>query len=204
MIIDPRAFGLHPDDIRTMVQLLDQGKVGILPTDSVFAFCGRMDKKEAFESICRIKHLDPRDAMMSMVCRDLRQASEWFTQWDTPTYRILNRNLPGPFTFILSSGQRVPAHLRNKKKTLGLRIPNHPVLQSILAALDAPLIVSSVRQEDDILEYFTDMTELIDSYEKQVAFLVADDEMIQEASTVVDLTGDEPVILRQSSFELQA
>lgn len=201
MIIDPTTYGLRPDDLRFIHKLLADGQIGILPTDTVFAFCGRVDKKDAYEAICRIKHLDPRDAMMSLVCRDISQASAWFAQWDTSVYRILNRNLPGPFTFILPAALRLPGHLKNKAGTLGLRIPDHPVLHAIQADLEVPLIVSSVRSDDDILEYFTDMYELISSFENQVAFIVSDEEMVQEASTVVDLSGAEPVILRQSSFE---
>lgn len=200
MIIEPTTYGLRPDDVRAILGHLEAGRIGIVPTDSVFAFCGRADRKDAYAAICRIKHLDPRDAMMSLVCRDFSQASDWFAQWDTSTFRILNRNLPGPFTFILRAGLRIPGHLANRAGTLGLRIPDHPVLKALQQELDTPLIVSSVRSDDDIVEYFTDMYELISTFEKQVAFIVSDTEMVQEASTVIDLTGEEPVVLRQSGF----
>ena len=142
---------------------------------------------------------------MSIVCKDLSQASEYFIQWPTPVFRLLNRNLPGPFTFIIQSGHRAPSFLKNKRKTLGLRIPQHPVIKSIMSKVDIPLIVSSVRNEqEDSNEYFKDADELINRYEKQVGFIVIDEMGAQEASTVVDLTGDEAVVIRQSIHELKA
>lgn len=204
MIIEAQRYGLHPDDIDFVVESLKKGKPGIVPTDSVYAYCSLSSEKAGFEAICRLKHIDPKDAMMSIICRDLSQASEYFTQWDTPVYRLLNKNLPGPFTFILNSGNRAPAFLKNKRKTLGLRIPQHPVIKSIMSKLDMPLIVSSViNHEDDMEPYFSDSDLLISHHEKQVGFIIIDEGAEQEESTVVDMTGDEPVILRQSRHELK-
>lgn len=204
MIVETQAYGLHPDDVKKIVDNLNEGEVGIIPTDSVFAFCGKLDNKKAYETICKLKKLDPKEAMMSMVCKDLSQASHWFSQWDTPVYRILNRNLPGPFTFIMDASSKLPGHLRNKKKTIGLRIPDHQVLSLILQELDTPLIVSSVRSDDDVLEYFQDMDELIKAWGKQVSFIVEDVDISRDASTVVNMTSGVPEIIRQSKYELIA
>jgi tRNA threonylcarbamoyl adenosine modification protein (Sua5/YciO/YrdC/YwlC family) len=202
MVIESQAYGLHPQDIEFIVAQLQKGKVGIVPTDTVYAFCSLADNKEGFELICRLKHLEPRDAMMSMICKDLSQASAYFTVWDTPTYRILHRNLPGPFTFILNAGHESASFLKNKRKTLGLRIPHHKGLASLMQELDKPLLVSSVMHEDDIEPFFTDADELIQKFEKHVGFIVLDMNMIQETSTVVDMTGEEPVVIRQSKYEV--
>ncbi len=202
MVIEPQPYGLHPQDIDFVVQSLQRGKVGILPTDTVYAFCCAADQKAGYESICRLKHLDPKEAMMSIVCKDLSQASAYFTQWETPTYRILNRNLPGPFTFILHAGHHAPAFLKNKRKTLGLRIPSHRVIHSLMEKLDMPLLVSSVVQEDDLEPYFSDVEALIRQYEKQVGFIVLDPEMTQEPSTVVDMTSGEVTVIRQSKHQV--
>ena len=91
MIIEAQHYGLHPDDLEFVIETLKKGKVGIVPTDSVYAFCSLSSEKVGFENICRLKHIDPKDAMMSIVCRDLSQASDYFTQWETPTYRLLNK-----------------------------------------------------------------------------------------------------------------
>jgi tRNA threonylcarbamoyl adenosine modification protein (Sua5/YciO/YrdC/YwlC family) len=198
MIIESQAYGLHPQDKEFVQQQLLRGKVGIVPTDTVYAFCCASDQKAGYETICRLKHIEPADAMMSIICKDLSQASNFFTQWDTPTFRILHRHLPGPFTFILNSGHHAPAFLKNKRKTLGLRIPQHQVIHDIMSGLAAPLMVSSVTQEDDFEPYFTDADALIREYEKQVAFIILDEHMMQEPSTVIDMTRGEPEIIRQS------
>ncbi len=202
MIIEAQPYGLHPNDIEWIIQELKRGKVGILPTDSVYTFCCLSDQKSAFEAICNLKRLDPKDALMSIVCKDLSQASEYFIQWPTPVFRILNKNLPGPFTFILESGNRAPAFLKNKRKTLGLRIPQHPVIKSLMDQTNIPLLVSSVRN-DEFEDYFSDIDELTAKHERQVGFIVIDEIGVQEGSTVVDMTGDEPEIIRQSQHELK-
>ncbi len=203
MLIEAFPYGLHPNDLDAVAHELQKGRVGIVPTDSVYAFCCLSDQKAGFESICALKHIDPKDALMSIVCKDMSQASEYFIQWPTPVFRMLNKNLPGPFTFILQSGHRAPSFLKNKRKTLGLRISQHPVVRSIMTKMDMPLIVSSVLNDDDTEEFFTDSDLLIGRYEKNVGFMVIDEGCVQEPSTVVDLTGDEPVIIRQSTHELK-
>ena len=205
MIFETQPYGLKPRDLQAIGEQLQEGNTGIIPTDSVYAFCCLANKKAAFESICSLKHIDPKDALMSIVCKDLRQASEYFLQLPTPVFRVLNKNLPGPFTFILQSGHRAPAFLKNKRKTLGLRIPDHRVVRSLMDHLDYPLIVSSVRTTEMAnSEYFTDAEELIRNYENRVGFIVVDDNSVQEASTVIDMTGAEPLIVRQTRHELQS
>ena len=204
MVLESQPYGLHPKDVEHVYEELRRGGVGIVPTDSVYAFCCLSDQKSGFESICSLKNIDPRDALMSIVCKDLSQASEYFTQWPSPVFRLLKRNLPGPFTFIMHSGNRAPAFLKNKRKTLGLRIPQHAVIKSIMNRVEMPLLVSSVRNDEEVDEYFSDSVDLITRYENQVGFIVIDEGGVQEASTVVDLTGEEPVILRQSLHELKA
>lgn len=203
MIIEAQRYGLHPDDIDFIVGALGKGKVGIVPTDSVYALCCLSNQKTAFESICRLKHIDPKDALLSIVCRDLSQASDYFTQWETPTYRLLNKNLPGPFTFIMHSGSRAPSFLKNKRKTIGLRIPQHPVIKAIMSKLDMPLLVGSLMNATEIESYFADTDLLVKEYEKQVGFIVIDEAGMQEESTIVDMTGGEPEIIRQSNHELK-
>ena len=203
MIIQSQPYGLHPKDIDHILHELKKGNIGIVPTDSVYTFCCLSDQKGAFESICKLKRIDPKDALMSIVCKDLSQASEYFIQWPTPVFRILNKNLPGPFTFILQSGHRAPSFLKNKRKTLGLRILQHPVIRSVMDKIDIPLIVSSVKNDEDDNEYFTDPDKLIKMYGRQVSFIVIDESESNEESTVVDMTGDEPEIIRQSMHELK-
>ncbi len=203
MVIESQRYGLHPDDIDYIMEQMKKGRVGILPTDSVYAFCCLANSKTAIETICRLKHIDPKAAMFSIICKDLSQASEYFAQWDTPTFRLLNKNLPGPFTFILNAGGRSPSFLKSKRKTIGLRIPDHIVVKSIMGRLTVPLMVGSVASQEDADEYVNDSDELIKMYEKQVGFIVIDEGFVQEASTVVDMTSGDPVIIRQSRHQLK-
>lgn len=203
MIIEAQRYGLHPDDLDFIMATMEKGKVGIVPTDSVYAFCCFANKKSAIETICRFKKIDPKAAMFSIVCKDLSQASEYFAQWDTPTFRLLHKNLPGPFTFIMNAGGKSPTFLKNKRKTIGLRIPDHNVIRSIMGRLKVPIMVGSVVNPEDKDAYFNDSDELIKIYEKQVGFIVIDEGARQEASTVVDLTSGEPEIIRQSRHQLK-
>ena len=204
MVIETQPYGLHPHDIEFILAQLNNGRVGIIPTDTVYAFCCLSNQKAGYESICRLKHLDPKEALMSIICKDLSHASTYFSQWDTPTYRILHKNLPGPFTFILNSGSRAPSFLKHKRKTLGMRIPQHKVVKSIMDQLDLPLMVSSVMHEPvDIEPFYTDVEELIKQFEKQVGFIVIDPGIEQEVSTVVDMTGAEAEVLRQGRMEVR-
>lgn len=202
MIIEAQPYGLHPKDTELIIQELKKGKIGIVPTDSVYTFCCLSDQKGAFELICKLKRIDPKDALMSIVCKDLSQASDYFIQWPTPVFRVLNKNLPGPFTFIMQSGHRAPSFLKNKRKTLGLRILQHPVIRSVMDQIDIPLIVSSVKNDNED-DYFADTDELIKMFDRQVSFIVIDESESNEDSTVVDMTGDEPVVVRQSAYELK-
>lgn len=203
MIIEAQRYGLHPDDIDFIMAAMKKGHVGIVPTDSVYAFCCLANQKSAIENICRLKHIDPKAAMFSIVCKDLSQASEYFAQWDTPTFRLLNKNLPGPYTFIMNAGGLSPSFLKSKRKTIGLRIPDHSVVKSIMGRLTVPLMVGSVVGPEEADAYFTDTDELIKTYEKQVGFIVIDEGGRQEGSTVVDLTSGDPVIIRQGLHELK-
>ncbi len=203
MIIETQRYGLHPDDIDFIMAAMKKGRVGIIPTDSVYAFCCLANQKSAIETISRLKHLDPKAAMFSIICKDLSQASEYFTQWDTPIFRLLNKNLPGPFTFIMNAGGVAPSFLKSKRKTIGLRIPDHTVVKSIMGRLTVPLMVGSVVTSEDTEDYYTDSDELIRMYEKQVGFIVIDEGARQEVSTVVDLTSGEPEIIRQSRHQLK-
>lgn len=203
MIIEKQPYGLHPQDRAFVVDQLNKGKAGIVPTDTVYAFCCQADQKTAYESICRLKRIDPKDALMSMVCKDLSQASHYFTQWETPTYRLLHKNLPGPFTFILNAGHHAPAFLKNKRKTLGLRVPDHQVIQDIMAVLPMPLMVSSVTQDNEFEPFYTDTEKLIREFEKQVGFIILDPDMMQEPSTLIDATVEPYEVVRQSRHELK-
>ena len=198
---------LHPDNpfertVREVVDALEDDGVIIFPTDTVYALACSIDSKKGFERLCRIRNIEPRKAVFSMIAESVTQAAPYLYQLPTPVYRILNRNLPGPFTFILRSSKKMPSHARNGRKTVGLRIPDHAVTRAIVHALGKPLMTASLRSEDEILEYHHDPEEIQDEFGHAVEFVVASGPGDFYPSTVVDMLSGEPEIIRQGKGEL--
>ena len=193
---------LHPDNpfertVREVVDALENDGVIIYPTDTVYALACAIDSKKGFERLCRIRKIEPKKAVFSMIAESITQASPYLYQLPTPVYRILNRNLPGPFTFILGSSKKLPSHARNGRKTIGLRVPDHNVTRSIVAMLGKPLLTTSLRSEDEILEYHHDPEEIFSEFGHAVEFVVSSGPGHFEPSTVIDLTSGEPEIIRE-------
>lgn len=198
---------IHSDNpserkIGQVCDILRQGGTIIFPTDTIYALAGALDQKKAFEQMCRIKNVLPRKALFSMIVGDMSQASPHLAQISTPHFRMLNRNLPGPFTFVLRAGNALPPHLKAGRKTIGLRIPDHPVTQAIVSRLGQPLITTSLRSEDEILEYFTDPEEIFETYKHLVKCVIDSGSGTFDPSTVVDMTTDPITIVRQGKGEL--
>lgn len=193
---------IHPETpserrIAQIIETLNDGGVIIYPTDTVYALACAVDQKNAFEKICRIKKVTPAKAQFSMIFSDLSQVAQYAAQTTTPQYRLLKKHLPGPFTFILSAGSQLPSHLRTSRKTIGVRIPDHNVSMAIVKALGKPLFTTSLRSGDEILEYYSDPEEIHDEYGKLVDVVIDSGPGTFEPSTVVNLTGGEPEVLRE-------
>lgn len=118
--------------------MLRKNGVVIYPTDTVYAIGCDMMSKEAVERLCRIRHLDPQKAMLTLICKDLSQVAEYAAQIDTPVFKLMRRNLPGPFTFILPAGSKTPKLFINRKKTIGVRIPDNAILMALVEELGGP------------------------------------------------------------------
>jgi tRNA threonylcarbamoyl adenosine modification protein (Sua5/YciO/YrdC/YwlC family) len=188
--------------IAEVASVLNKGGVIICPTDTVYALMCAIDQKNAFEQICRIKKIAPAKATFSMLFDDLKHVSQFTAQISTPQYRLLKKHLPGPFTFILNAGSATPSHLRTKRKTLGIRIPDHAVCQALVQALGKPLFTTSLHSDDAVLDYYTDPQDIHDAFGKLVDIVIDAGPGTFEASTVVDLTTDVPEILRMGKGEL--
>lgn len=161
-----------------------------------------MDQKSAVERICRLRGLDPSRAMLSILCRDISQVAAFTRPLNNAVFRLLKRNLPGPFTFVLESNQQVPKLFKNKKRTIGVRVPDHSLLQAILDELDQPMLTSSLKSQDDIQEYYTDPQAIYDDFGKQVDLVIDGGVGGLAPSTLVFCTGDEPELIRQGAGEL--
>ncbi len=190
-----------PDDLQRVIDTLNDGGLVIYPTDTMYAIGCHGLKERAIERICRLKGIDPKKNNLSIICYDLAAISE-YAKVDNNTFKLMKRNLPGPFTFILNGTTRLPKIFRNRRE-VGIRMPDNPIIREIARLLDAPILTTTLpRDEREDIEYVTD-PELIDEKYGELADLVIDGGIGGlEGSTVVDCTGDEPVVVRQGLGEL--
>ena len=192
----------NPDDLQRVVDLLNDGGLLIYPTDTMYAIGCHGLKERAIERICRLKGIDPKRNNLSIICYDLAAISE-YAKMDNAAFKLMKRNLPGPFTFILNGTTRLPKIFRNRRE-VGIRMPDSPIIQEIARLLSAPIMTTTLpHDEDEDTGYLTD-PELIDEKFGHMADLVIDGGPGGlEGSTVVDCTGPEPVIVRQGAGDLQ-
>ncbi len=191
---------IHPDNpperlIKQVAECLLDGGVIIYPTDTVYGFGCDIFQPKAIERICRLKGIDPAKANLSFVCSDLSDLSKYARAISTPQYRFIKTHIPGPFTFILSASKEVPKILKSKKETIGLRIPDHKITHAIAQKLGHPILSSSLPGE--MLEEYTDPELIYEKFEKLVDIVIDAGIGGIDYSTVIDLTEDEPVVIRQ-------
>ena len=190
----------NPREIEKIVAILRDGGTVIYPTDTLYAIgCDALNVR-AVEKICELKGIDPQKSNLSIICNDLSIISE-YAKVSNPTFKLMKRNLPGPFTFILSTTSSLPK-IYKKKKTVGIRVPDNNIIREIVAQLGNPVLSTTIKDQDDEIEYTTN-PELI--YEKWSDFadIVVDGGIGGiEPSTVVDCTSHDPVIIRQGKGEL--
>lgn len=191
-----------PQALQKIVDVLNNGGLIIYPTDTVYAIGCHGLKERAIEQICKIKDIDPRKNNLSVICSNLSMVSE-YAKVDNETFKLLKRNLPGPFTFILNTNHRLPRIFKNRKE-VGVRMPDSAIIREITALLDAPLMTTSLLHDgDDDIEYIT-TPELIDEKFGSLVNLVIDGGIGGvELSTIVNCTGNEPEIVRQGAGWLE-
>jgi len=180
--------------VAKVVETLKSGGIVILPTDSVYAFACDIFSASAVESILMMKDKNLRKAELSMICDSLRQISE-FARMDDDCFRLLKKNLPGPFTFLLNGSNRLPRIFKHKK-VVGIRIPNNSIPLEIVRELGNPVMVSSIFVDDDSHEYITDPELIHEKFGYQVDLVIDGGMGGIEPSTIVDCTGDEFEIVR--------
>jgi len=186
-----------PRKVREVLDVLNRDGVVVCPTDTVYSFASKLGSAKGFDRIARAKGVKPEKANFSLLCADLSDLSQYAQHISNPMFKLMKRALPGPYTFVLPASSEVPKLYKSGKKTIGIRVPDHPVAQHILRELGKPLVVSSVHDDYEVLEYTTD-PELILERHNHVVDLVVDGGMGQnEASTVLDCTGNVPEILRE-------
>ena len=194
----------NPDDriIQKAVQLLQKGGVVVLPTDTVYCFAVDMNNKKAIEKLARIKNVKLNKANFSIACADLSNLSDFTKPIDRPMYKTLRKALPGPFTFILTASNHVPKLFGTNKKTIGIRIPDNKITSFVIEALGNPIVVSSVNDDDDIVEYTTDPQEIHDRFENDVEMVIDGGYGKVVASTVVDCSNGYVEIIREGEGDV--
>jgi len=187
----------NPKHIRQVVDVMEAGGIIIYPTDTVYAMGCDIKATKAIERIARFKGLNPENPDLSLIFHDMSQLSEYTIIHDNPTFKLLKRNLPGPFTFIVRANNQIPRLFKNKKKTVGIRIPDNSIVLELVRELGRPIITTSVHDPDEIIEYTTDPELIHEKYNGFADIVVDGGYGKNEASTIVDCTGDEPVVIRE-------
>ncbi len=187
-------------DVDKIVKVLENGGIIIYPTDSVYAMgCNALNSK-AVEQIYKYRGLHAQKAKLSIICSDLSNISH-YAKVDNNQFKILKKNLPGPFTFILDASSKLPK-IYKSRKTVGIRVPDNKILQHIVKSLGSPLLTASIKDEDEVIEYTTDPELIYERYQNEVDLVVDGGYGNNNPTTVVDLTGDEPEITRQGIGDL--
>ncbi len=191
----------NPKEIKRVVDVLRKGGLIIYPTDTVYGLGCDITNTKALEKIARIKGVKLAKANWSFICADLSNLSDYVRQIDTSTFKILKRALPGPYTFILPGNNNLPKEFK-KKKTVGIRIPDNTIARAIVKALGNPIISTSIYDEDDVLEYTTDPELIFEKWKHLVDGVIDGGFGDNYASTIIDLTAQEPVVIRKGKGPL--
>lgn len=197
---------MHPDNpsdrhIRQVVDILKDGGVIIYPTDTVYGIGCDITKQKAIERVAQLKGIKPEKANFSFICYDLSHIADFTKPIDNHIFKMMKRNLPGPFTFILDANNNVPKILSANRKSIGIRVPDNIIIREIVNALGNPILTTSLKTNDEIIEYNTDPELIFEEYENLVDAVIDGGFGGLIASTVIDCTGDEPEIVRMGNFE---
>lgn len=187
--------------IKKVVEVLRNGGLVIYPTDTVYGLGCDITNSRALDKIAKIKGIKLEKANFSFVCSDLSNLSDYVKQIDTSTFKILKRALPGPYTFILPGNNDLPKEFR-KKKTVGIRVPDNNIAREIVKLLGNPIVSTSIHDEDEVIEYSTDPELIFEKWNNKVDLVIDGGYGDNIASTIIDLTGYEPEVVREGKGSL--
>lgn len=192
----------NPKEIRKVVDILRNGGLIIYPSDSVYALGCDITNNRALERVAKIKGVKLAKANFSFVCKDLSNLSDYVKQIDTATFKLLKRALPGPYTFILPGNNNLPTVFK-KKKEVGIRVPDNTITKAIVEALGNPIISTSIYDEDEVIEYMTDPELIYEKWRDKVDVVVDGGYGGNMASTIIDLTSGEPIVVREGKGSIE-
>ena len=191
----------NPKAIAKVVQVLRKGGLIIYPTDTVYGLGCDITNTRALEKIARIKGIKLAKANWSFICADLSNLSDYVRQIDNATFKILKRALPGPYTFVLPGSSNLPKDFK-QKKTVGIRVPDNLIAKTLVQELGNPIVSTSIHDEDELLEYTTDPELIYEKWQNLVDIVIDGGYGDNVASTMIDLSGEEPEILREGKGSL--
>lgn len=187
--------------IAKVVKVLRDGGLIIYPTDTVYGLGCDITNTKALERIAKIKGIKLEKANFSFICHDLSNLSDYVRQIDTATFKILKRALPGPYTFILPGNNNLPKEFK-KKTTVGIRVPDNSIALEIVKLLGNPIVSTSILDEDDVIEYTTDPELIFEKWQNLVDLVIDGGYGDNVGSTIIDLSGDEPIVIREGKGNL--
>ncbi len=192
-----------PRHIKMVIDCLNSGGLVIFPTDTVYALGCSIHQVKAVDRIAQIKGIKKEKANFSFIFNNLSMLSDFTRPISNEIYKLMKRNLPGPFTFILEANSNIPKLFQSKKKTIGIRIPNEPIIQLLVMELGHPVMTTSILDDDKVLEYTTDPEVIYEKFKDKVDIVIDGGSGGNLPSTIVDCTGNEVNILRQGKGELE-
>ena len=193
----------NPREIKKIAQIIDDGGLVIYPTDTIYGIGCDITKPKAVARLAQIQGLDMDKAFFSFIFNDLSQLSEYTKPMSNPAFKLLKRNVPGPFTFIFEANNNIPKLFKTRRKTIGIRLPDNNIVRAIVSELGRPLLSSSVHDDqDEVTEYITDPELIHERYGNVVDAVIDGGYGDNQPSTVVDCTTDEFEIIRQGKVEL--
>ncbi|MCQ2273361.1 MAG: threonylcarbamoyl-AMP synthase [Bacteroidales bacterium] len=201
-----KIFADNPNtrEVRRVVDLLNEGGIVVVPTDTIYAFACSMEFKRSVEKIAQLKGFSLKKARYSMLCSSLSMASEYVRPMDKDTFSLLKECLPGPYTFVMDANNNVPRNYLNPNKTIGIRVPDNNILRTIIEAMGCPLIGTSVRREDadQETEYLTDAELINEDFGNRVDLVVDGGIGDDQPSTVIDCSGSNLEVIRYGKGEI--
>jgi tRNA threonylcarbamoyl adenosine modification protein (Sua5/YciO/YrdC/YwlC family) len=197
-------LNIHPENpqgrkIDQAIEALQKDGVIIYPTDTVYGLGCSIFSKKGVERICRLRGLDPQKAQLSFICESISQVAEYAAQIDNEVFRLMKQLLPGPYTFILKASNQVPKLIQSRRATIGVRVPENNIPLEIVRALGHPILTTSLKNDDEILEYYTEVADFAPEFENLVDIIIDGGSGGNVASTIINCTVSPPELIREGA-----